>query len=214
MARSAAMSKTVGARAAPLHDLAILAGGEGRRIGGAKPMRLVAGRPLLAHVIAALSPAASRILLVARTLADSEALLADVRSAVSRTALDRTVPVADRAGLEGPVAGLMGAADAAAAPLLLTAPADAPFLPPALASRLAEGLVPPARSAVAVAGRWHPTVALHETAALRACEPAGSLIATLASLAPAAVPLPEEQLFNVNTPEDLAAAEARAAGRR
>ncbi|MEI7607417.1 MAG: NTP transferase domain-containing protein [Rhodospirillaceae bacterium] len=40
----------------------VLAGGRGRRIGGGKPARLLAGRPLLEHVLARLRPQVPRLL--------------------------------------------------------------------------------------------------------------------------------------------------------
>lgn len=190
---------------------AVLAGGAGTRIGGDKAARRLAGRPLLAHVLSALAPQAERLAVVARTIPDAERLVALAAPFLPQGVAGRIAAVADRPGCEGPVAALLGAADWSEAPRLLTAPVDAPFLPGDLAARLAAGLAPPARAAVAADGGLHPTILLAETAALRTLAPAGSLRATLAPLSPAAVPFPAEALANVNTAADLAGAEARIA---
>lgn len=186
---------------------AIFAGGEGRRIGGEKPLRLLAGRPLIAHVLAALAPQAARLLVVARTEADADRLAAVAAPFLSGLAI---APAADRTSVEGPVAALLGAADRAQTPLLLTAPVDTPFLPQDLAARLGAALGS-ADAAVAADTRCHPTILLARTAAVRTLRPSRSLAATLAPLAPVKIPFPAAALANVNTPEDLAAAEARLA---
>jgi molybdopterin-guanine dinucleotide biosynthesis protein A len=191
-------------------EAAVFAGGEGRRIGGNKPMRPLGGRPLLAHVVAAIAPQVTRVTIVARTPADAETLRVRLADLLPGEAA-RLAAAADRPGLEGPVAALLGAADAARTPFLLTTPADTPFLPENLLARLAAALGPDGRAAVAADARCHPTIALYPTAALAACSPARSLMATIAPLAPRPVPFPSEALVNVNTEEDLAAAEARLA---
>jgi molybdopterin-guanine dinucleotide biosynthesis protein A len=173
-------------------------------------MRPLAGRPLLAHVVAAVAPQVRRVTIVARTRGEAEALRARLARALPDGA-EGLAAAADRAGLEGPVAALLGAADAATAPFLLTAPADTPFLPGDLLARLFAALEPDGRCAVAADTAWHPTLALYDTAALAACPPARSLKATIAPLAPRAVAFPSATLLNVNTENDLAAAEARIA---
>jgi molybdopterin-guanine dinucleotide biosynthesis protein A len=181
-------------------DAALLAGGAGRRIGGGKPFLPLGGRPLAAWAAAAIVRDAHRLIVVARTLADAAAVAEAVRPHVAVP----VVTAADRPGIDGPVAGLLGAADAASG-WLLTAPVDTPFLPPDLLARLAATGGP----AIAAGDRPHPTLLLAPAAAVAALAPAGSLARTLAPLAPQEVLLSEDALFNVNTVADLAKAEAR-----
>lgn len=193
----------------PPHDLAVFAGGDGARIGGGKPLRLLAGQPLLAFPLAALAGDAARIAIVARDLAAAWAMAEAVASALGPDAA-RLEAWADADGLAGPVAALIGAARRATAPFILTVPADTPFLPPDLAARLMTGsLGSPA--AIAADARWHPTVALYETSSLVELVPRRSLMATIEPLGPRPVQFPSDNLLNVNTAEDLALAEARLA---
>lgn len=212
--REAAAAETDCARAAsparnpfPIrYDAALLAGGSGTRIGGGKPFVPLAGRPLAAWAAAALSRYAERLLVVARTVAEAEA----VAEAVAPHIAAPLLAVVDRAGVAGPVGALLGAADVADG-FLLTAPVDTPFLPDWAAFALFDGAAP-VRVAAAT-DRPHPTVLMGRARRLRELAPAGSLRATLAALDPVDVHLPEASLFNVNTREDLAEAEARLAGR-
>ena len=132
--------------------------------------------------------------------------------------------VVDAASVRGPLASLVAGlawAVRSAAPFLLTVPCDAPFLPSDLAGRLHNRL----RQAGAMAalprsaGRLHPSCGLWRT---HASKQALAYIATGRSSlqgfadfigfavedwgAPSRDPF-----FNVNTPEDLAIAEARLA---
>jgi molybdopterin-guanine dinucleotide biosynthesis protein A len=193
-------------------EAAVFVGGDGRRMGGDKPLRPLAGRPLAAWVVEALAGQGERVLLVARTVVAAQRLAAALRPTLSPAAAAALVPCADRPGLEGPVAALMGAADRARTPWLLTSPADTPFLPADLRARLAAAMGPDGAAAMAEADGWqHPTVALYATDRLKACPPRRSLRETIAPLAPRMVALAPQALFNVNTPADLAAAEAHAA---
>lgn len=184
-------------------DAALLAGGSGTRIGGGKPFLPLGDRPLAAWSAVAIARYAERLLVVARSRADAEAVAEAVADFVDAP----VVPVTDRPGLDGPVAALLGAADAAEG-ALLTAPADTPFLPDWAALALS-----PHGTAVAATDRPHPTVLFAPAEDLRRLTPARSLRATLAPLNPAAVMFTDAALFNVNTPADLAEAEARIARR-
>ncbi len=134
----------------------ILSGGQSRRMGsGDKAFRLLAGKPLIAHVIERLAPQTAGLAInangdPARFAAFGLPVIAD--------------PVDD---FQGPLAGVLAAvlhAKAAhpSAHAVLTAACDAPFLPLDLAGRLA----PAQREAnghIAVAqsgGRLHPVFAL------------------------------------------------------
>lgn len=214
MASSHAPGKTVSPMRITAESItaAVFAGGEGTRIGGAKAMRRLAGRPLIAHVLAALVPRVGRVMIVARTEDDAARLAAAGTAALSGTlaeALPGILAVADRADLAGPVAALMGAVDRVETPFLMTVPVDTPFLPGDLVDRLGACVASGADAAVAADTRCHPTIALFKVAALRQCPPLNSLHATIAPLEPRPVAFPDAGLANINTPAELAAAEAR-----
>jgi len=191
-------------------EAAVFAGGAGRRIGGDKPLLDLAGRPLVAWVVEALAGRASRVLLVAKSRSQASALAEAIGPSLSPAAGAILTPCADRPGLEGPVAALMGAADAAGAPYLLTSPADTPFLPADLPYRLAAAADHDTAAIVAEAEGWHPTVALYDARRLRDCRPGRSLRETIAPLSPRTAALDPLMLFNVNTRADLDAARALA----
>jgi molybdenum cofactor guanylyltransferase len=104
---------------------AILAGGEGNRLGGRDTGLVeVAGKPLVAHVAAALVGQAGTILICANRNADEYARFGQV--------------VADAApgSFRGPLAGISAALAQCATPWLLTMPVDAPRPPRDLAQQL------------------------------------------------------------------------------
>src|SRR4051812_18101131 len=96
----------------------VLAGGEGRRIGGGKPLRLVDGRPLIVHALALARRWSPRVAVAVR----DPAQVGDVDAPL----------VLDDPAHAGPVAGLAAAFGFAAAEgvgLVLTLPCDTPRLP-------------------------------------------------------------------------------------
>ncbi len=107
----------------------ILAGGEGRRMGGAdKGLQLLDGRPLVQWVLERLRPQVGPVVISAnRNLERYRQLGCPV--------------VADLTpGYAGPLAGLQAAMAYAVTPLVLAAPCDSPRLPADLAARLHLGL--------------------------------------------------------------------------
>ena len=168
--------------------IVILAGGAGRRIGGGKPQRLLAGETLL-----------ERALQRARTWSD-EVLVA------AREGGD----IADDPAIEGPLGGVAAALRPGGD--LLTIPCDMPFLPDDLPARLtSEAPVTVAASG----GRLHPVCALWKTGAREALP---AYLATgrrsLTGLAEKAGyqvvdwPIePFDPFFNINDAADLARAE-------
>jgi len=107
----------------------ILAGGAGRRFGGAdKGLQRWCGQPLAGHVAAALAPQVQRLLLSCNRNRER------YRAIVKETVVDR------RSGFCGPLAGLEAAAGRIETPLLVIAPCDTPRLPPDLARRLSAPL--------------------------------------------------------------------------
>jgi molybdopterin-guanine dinucleotide biosynthesis protein A len=129
----------------------VLAGGLGRRMGGAdKGLVMLDGQPLVAHVLARLVPQVDEILISANRN------LERYRAFGHRVLEDRIT------GFAGPLAGLHAGLSAASHELVLSVPCDVPALPADLAARLARGMeAEGAEAAVARAGgRLHPVFCL------------------------------------------------------
>ena len=108
----------------------VLAGGEGRRMGGAdKGLQLFDGRPLVQCVLERLRPQVDAVLISANRNLER---YAGFGCAVVQDALP---------GFAGPLAGLQAAMVHADTPLLLCAPCDSPRLPADLALRLRAALI-------------------------------------------------------------------------
>ena len=114
----------------------ILDGGLGRRMGGAdKGLMLLAGRPMLAHVIERLAPQCGRLAISAN--GDPARLAAFGLPVVSDEPQNYAGPLA------GVLAGLeLASRIAPGISHVATAPADAPFLPQDFVSRLGAALAP------------------------------------------------------------------------
>jgi len=192
----------------------ILAGGQARRMGGGDKGRLtLGGRTLFAHVIARIGPQVAGLALNAN---GDAARFADLGLPVLAD------PLPD---YPGPLAGVLAGLDWAAeqgADSIVTVAADTPFFPEDLVPQLlhaAEGMAAPlALAATEAQGKTqrHPTFGLWPVA-LRADlrrSLTGGLRKVVAWTDPhgarsALFPSPRiDPFFNVNTPEDLAAAEA------
>ena len=134
----------------------LLAGGTARRMGGGdKPLTLLAGRPILAHVIARIAPQVG-------------ALAINANGDPARFAAFGYPVIADRIqGNPGPLAGIHSGMDWAAthhpqATTIVTVPTDLPFLPIDLVARLQRAKID-TDADIAVArsdGQSHPVVAL------------------------------------------------------
>lgn len=129
----------------------VLAGGLGRRLGGAdKGLQDLRGRPLVAHVIERFAPQVDELLINAN------------RNRVRYAAFGQRVVADLIPDFAGPLAGLHAALSAAAHPLVATAPCDSPFLPGDLVSRLFSALTV-ANASLAVARTFdqpHPVFCL------------------------------------------------------
>lgn len=185
---------------------AVLAGGRSSRMGATKAFAPLAGRPLLAHVLDRLRPQTARVYLNARDDSD--------RWRAFGCPLVEDAPEWRGAG---PLAGIAAALARAAAEgfeWLATTPCDAPFLPLDLVAKLIASGAP---AAVAVGpGGLEPLFALWPVAAV------GRIEAALAGQAGPSRVLQEmgaarvsfgssaevDPFANLNTPEELAAAEA------
>ncbi|PZA09083.1 molybdenum cofactor guanylyltransferase MobA [Rhodopseudomonas palustris] len=195
----------------------ILAGGLARRMGGGdKPLRSIAGRPLLAHVIERLQPQCG-------------ALALNANGDPNRFGRFGLPVIADTVhDFPGPLAGVLAAMDWAAtvqpdAHHVLTVPGDCPFLPRDLVARLDRArLAENAEIAVAASGgHLHPVIALWPVALREALRTALldediRKVERFTARYPRAVvewPVtPFDPFFNANTPEELAEAERIAAG--
>ena len=186
----------------------ILAGGMGRRMGGAdKGLVEFAGRPMVAHVIERLAPQVDQILINAN------------RNSERYAAFGYRVIADAIEGYAGPLAGLERGLAEAAHDLVVTAPCDSPFLPAVLVQRLHESMgAAGADLAVARTGdQPHPVFCLCKRrvhAHLRDFLDAGGrkIDAWYATLSVVEVAFDDqpEAFSNINTREELAS--ARGAG--
>ena len=151
----------------------VLAGGSARRMfpksdsGGDKPMVDLAGRPLLAHVVERLRPQVYDLAIATRgeskRFASGDAALAGIATVCDPR------EEADGSGM-GPLAGLLAGMEwarreAPYCPLLLSVPADVPFVPRDLAARLAAHIQAIESDVLMVRsrGRLHAAIALWST---------------------------------------------------
>ncbi|MEQ8516460.1 MAG: molybdenum cofactor guanylyltransferase MobA [Chromatocurvus sp.] len=110
----------------------VLAGGAGRRVQGRdKGLILWRGEPLVAYAAGSLRPLVRELLISCNRHPDRYAPMAD------RVVAD------DRAGYQGPLAGLEAARDLIATPLLLVAPCDMPGVPAVVFEQLLKTLTAP-----------------------------------------------------------------------
>lgn len=189
----------------------VLAGGLARRMGGGdKPLRDLGGRPLLAHVLARLSPQVPAVIL-------------NANGDPARFAAWGLPVVAD--GLPdypGPLAGILAALDWAAEarpdlPWVASVPGDSPFIPADLVARLhaARGTAAVPLACARSGGQAHPPIGLWPVALradLRAALLAGERKidrwTARHGVAHADWPTePYDPFFNANAPEELAEAE-------
>jgi molybdopterin-guanine dinucleotide biosynthesis protein A len=180
----------------------VLAGGAGRRIGGAKAVRVLAGRPLASYPAQALRCVCERVAIVAKPGTELPEL-----EGVERWDDEPAEP-------RHPLTGIVHALERAHAPVVVCA-ADMPFVTPeALSSLMAAAGSAPAAVAVA-AGVVQPVLAVYAPGALEAlkrAEPDAPLTRTVEALDPARVALPPPLTRSVDTPEELEAAEAELSG--
>ncbi|MEM7641260.1 MAG: molybdenum cofactor guanylyltransferase MobA [Pseudomonadota bacterium] len=187
----------------------ILAGGRATRMGGGDKGRLsLKGRSLIGHVLDRLAPQVDRIAINAN---GDPARWADLGLPILPD------PMPDH---PGPLAGVLAGLDWAArlgCPHIVTAAADTPYLPPDLVPRLL-GAAGPSGLALAATREgdkiWpQPTFGLWPTVLrvdLREALDHGTrkILHWTDRHGPGAAIFPEIHFFNINTPEDLAKAEA------
>jgi len=180
----------------------LLAGGQGRRMGGVdKGLQLLRGKPMAQWVIERFAPQVDELLINANQNIEQYQSLGY-----------RVIPDAI-GGYAGPLAGLHRGLNEAAHPLVVTAPCDSPFLPLDLVAQLKAALdANHAELAVARTGdQLHPVFSLCRTSILPGLtaflESGGRKIdAWYVQLKVAEVNFSEEAAFrNINTREELAA---------
>lgn len=178
---------------------AVLAGGRGSRLGGAKATTELAGKPLIAYPITALAEAGMEPVVVAKRDSPLPPL-------PWRTVWEPEEP-------RHPLAGIVAALRKFPERPLVAVACDMPFLAPALLAHLAASPEPLALPELE--GKLHPFPGRYDAsllsaleAALAASEPLRDALARLGPRRLGAEQLsqfgsPGQLLFNVNTPTDL-----------
>ena len=191
----------------------LLAGGLARRMGGGdKPLRLLAGRPLLDHVIDRLRPQVAGLVLNAN---GDPARFAGYGLPVTADSIP---------DYAGPLAGILAGLDWTAAnrpdcPLIASVATDAPFLPADLVARLADAMAAAGADLACAAsgGQAHPVIGLWPVRLRddlrRALVDEGlrKVDVWTARHRLVEVPFPDQPIdpfFNANRPEDLERAAA------
>ena len=195
----------------PPFSAVILAGGAAKRLGGGdKPLRMIGGKPILDWIIERIKPQIHALALSAN---GNPARFA----AYSRDILPDFEPHL------GPMAGIVSAMEWAKktnpiASHVLILSGDSPFIPSDLVRRLAElpSIAPDSMIAASSAGRTHPTIGFWPIAASDRIKQAiiegkGRRVSDWLEVFPHQSveweTQPFDPFFNINTQEDLAAAE-------
>jgi molybdenum cofactor guanylyltransferase len=133
----------------------VLAGGQGRRMGGVdKGLQLLHGKPMVAAVLARLAPQVNEILI------NANQNLAEYGRFGHRVVPDAI------GGFAGPLAGLHACLGEARHALVLTVPCDSPFLPLDLLKRLRNGLGENDLAVAKTGDQPHPVFSLVRVAVL------------------------------------------------
>ena len=147
----------------------ILAGGQGRRMGGVdKGLQLLRGRPLVEWVIERLSPQVDELVISANQNLEAygrygyPVIHDEIRDGIRDEMRDEMRDQVHKPSGAGPLAGLHTGLGSTSLPLLVSVPCDSPFLPLDLVARLREALETQSMQlAVARTGlQSHPVFAL------------------------------------------------------
>jgi molybdopterin-guanine dinucleotide biosynthesis protein A len=185
----------------------ILAGGLAQRMGGGdKPLLTLNGRPLLSHVVDCLRPQVDRLAISAN--GDSARF----------ASWDAPVIADPIPGAEGPLAGILAGLQWATGDII-TSPGDTPFIPSDLAAKLRAVFEREQVDVVMAshAGNLQPAIALWSARLTDDLERtlkdtdlrSVRAYAHTRKWAVAHFDDGPDPFFNINTPDDLAAAEAR-----
>ena len=127
----------------------ILAGGQGRRMGGVdKGLQQLRGRPMIDWVLARFAPQVAEIIINAN------------QNVATYAKYGHRVVSDEIGGYAGPLAGLHAGLKAAAHPLVATVPCDSPFLPADLVSRMNSSLQGNDLAVARTGSQPHPVFAL------------------------------------------------------
>jgi molybdenum cofactor guanylyltransferase len=127
----------------------VLAGGQGRRMGGVdKGLQPLRGKPLVQWAIERLAPQVDELLINCNQNLGSYARFGY-----------RVVPD-EVGGFAGPLAGLHAGLKAASQPFVVTVPCDSPFLPHDLVRRLTDHIGPHQVAVARTGERPHPVFSL------------------------------------------------------
>lgn len=184
----------------------ILAGGQGRRMGGGKAFAQLGGRPLIAHVHDRMARQAETVHISAN---DDPADFAGYAFGVLPD---------DETGSLGPLSGILQGLRRARRDgfsHVASAPVDTPFLPANFISRLSEN--GPGLVLASSGGRLHPACALWpvllEASMAAYLAGGGRRLLDFAAMSGHTIAAWRggklDPFFNINTPDDLAAAEMR-----
>ena len=205
-----------GGGAAEIAGLVLAGGGSTRLGGGDKTLLSLDGEPMMSVIIARLTPQVENIAISAN--GDPERF---ARYGVPVLADD---PAGSAGPLSGVLSGMRWAASCTGCSRILTVAGDTPFFPDDLATRLREAVqgFPEQVAVAASGGRKHPVFALwpvglaEKLARFLADGTTYKVNAFLETLDAATVEFPPipttdgavDPFFNVNTPDDLAQAQA------
>lgn len=127
----------------------VLAGGQGRRMGGVdKGLQLLHGKPMAQWALERLAPQVDELLINCNQNLEAYARFGH------RLVADEV------GGFAGPLAGLHAGLKAATHPLVVTVPCDSPFLAPDLVARLKAGLGEHDLAVARTGARAHPVFSL------------------------------------------------------
>jgi molybdopterin-guanine dinucleotide biosynthesis protein A len=204
----------------------VLAGGRGVRMGGSKLTVALRGEPLIAYPLRALRAVLAEVAVIGKP--DLE--LPDLDLMAGETGVEGGSGLGVEAGSElrgvlvwiepqephHPLVGIVEALALAGGRAVLVCAADLPFVTPALIRRLVEagGDGPPAVIACSPAGDPQPLLGRYEAEAAGLLAPAASesrmpVREAVAAIGPRLLEVADEQeLFNVNSPDDLLLAAA------
>ncbi|WP_354701452.1 Molybdenum cofactor guanylyltransferase [Paraconexibacter sp. AEG42_29] len=199
---------------------AVLAGGQGRRIGGEKAAVVVGGRTLLDRAVETVGRVARPVAVVARpetALPPPPAPVADSFGTDAGRFLSAGAPevwLEPADAPRHPLTGVVYALEQAEGRAVLVCAVDLPLLDPATLRviLIAAALAPDAPAVVPRTGRHLQVLcALYRPEALdglRGFDPDARAIDVVEALGPAIVPFDDDTPFtNVNRPEDVTAAE-------
>jgi molybdopterin-guanine dinucleotide biosynthesis protein A, proteobacterial len=177
----------------------VLAGGQGRRMGGVdKGLQPLRGRPMVEWVLERLAPQVSEIIVNAN------------QNVERYEQLGHRVVRDEIGGFAGPLAGLHAGLKAAKHPLVCTVPCDSPFLPLDLIKRLSSSLEKRDLAVAKTGTQPHPVFALMKRQVRESLEAflaqgGRKIDAWYAALEVVEVPFDDEAdaFRNINTLEEL-----------